>query len=251
MLKGKRRDGVGFRTENTPSSQRFDLNISESEREDASWQIAAAASVAWFGRTDAGSLASQYSAAKQDAQAWLSRLDRNHDRRVIAEEATGDDRARFDAWLATCDRNSDQIVEWEEAEAWLRLQRRIAEACALLTMLDFGRGLFDFTDVNHDGRLSATEMSSLADRLNKNGCLVEGALDARRLPRTILCVAAHGHPQHVLLPRESAGPAWFQAMDRNGDGFVSRAEFFGSRARFESLDHDADGYLSTFELLRE
>jgi hypothetical protein len=36
-------------------------------------------------------------------------------------------------------------------------------------------------------------------------------------------------------------------MDRNGDGFVSRAEFLGSAKEFARLDRNGDGLISPEE----
>ena len=46
------------------------------------------------------------------------------------------------------------------------------------------------------------------------------------------------------------GPAWFRAMDRNGDGFVSPAEFLGPPELFRQLDLNGDGLISTEEAER-
>jgi hypothetical protein len=48
----------------------------------------------------------------------------------------------------------------------------------------------------------------------------------------------------------SAGPAWFRAMDRNGDGDVSRREFLGTDADFRRIDTDGDGLISREEAER-
>ena len=42
-------------------------------------------------------------------------------------------------------------------------------------------------------------------------------------------------------------PNWFQAMDRNGDGDLSRREFTGSADVFNKLDHDQDGLIDGTE----
>ena len=47
--------------------------------------------------------------------------------------------------------------------------------------------------------------------------------------------------------RTTRGPAWFAAMDRNGDGFVSRAEWLGTAGAFDELDRDGDGLISPEE----
>jgi hypothetical protein len=46
------------------------------------------------------------------------------------------------------------------------------------------------------------------------------------------------------------GPRWFQAMDKNGDGYISRQEFVGSPAAFAKLDTDGDGRISVEEAER-
>ncbi|WP_425618963.1 hypothetical protein NA78x_002688 [Anatilimnocola sp. NA78] len=43
------------------------------------------------------------------------------------------------------------------------------------------------------------------------------------------------------------GPAWFNAMDRNGDGGVSGREFSGPAEIFYKLDLDQSGLLSPAE----
>ena len=54
---------------------------------------------------------------------------------------------------------------------------------------------------------------------------------------------------HNPLPARR-GPRWFQAMDRNGDGYLSPREFLGSPARFRELDADGDGRISVAEAER-
>ena len=43
------------------------------------------------------------------------------------------------------------------------------------------------------------------------------------------------------------GPDWFQKMDRNHDGDVSRREFLGPRDQFDRLDRDNDGLIDPDE----
>jgi EF hand len=47
--------------------------------------------------------------------------------------------------------------------------------------------------------------------------------------------------------RPMKGPPWFQAMDKNGDGFVSPREFLGPPELFRQLDRNGDGLISVEE----
>jgi Ca2+-binding EF-hand superfamily protein len=50
--------------------------------------------------------------------------------------------------------------------------------------------------------------------------------------------------------RQSPGedtPAWLSAMDRNGDGEISRREFLGTPEQFARFDANDDGYLESAE----
>ena len=40
---------------------------------------------------------------------------------------------------------------------------------------------------------------------------------------------------------------WFQKMDRNRDGDVSRKEFLGTDEQFRAIDTDGDGLISVAE----
>jgi hypothetical protein len=54
---------------------------------------------------------------------------------------------------------------------------------------------------------------------------------------------AQAKPQAV----PARGPAWFRALDKNGDGFVSPQEFIGPPELFAKLDLNGDGRISVEE----
>jgi hypothetical protein len=116
------------------------------------------------------------------------------------------------------------------------------------------RGWFEMLDTNRDGQLSVHEMrrawESLADaEAQKKGSLAPP--DAKTPAWTLTLVPGLDQDHATPLTRERVaarcGPAWFQAMDRNGDGFVSRREFLGTAAQFRKLDRDGDGLISPEE----
>ena len=58
-------------------------------------------------------------------------------------------------------------------------------------------------------------------------------------------------PYGRLPTSRPAAPLWFQKMDRNADGDLSRTEFFGPKAAFLKLDADGDGLVSVEEAARK
>ena len=149
-------------------------------------------------------------------------------------------------WLTpVADRNGDGKLDRKELDAWLDLQQQVTRGQVLVTILD-GGGLFELLDTNHDGALSARELRGVWDRVRDAGCAPGGTFDRTKLPRTVLAAASHGYPQAFGIDLRG-GPAWFRAMDKNGDGDVSRKEFTGPPEVFDKLDLDKDGLLSAEE----
>ena len=218
---------------------------SASKASSAVWRTRKTGNVDWFVRSDPGRLPTQTDIAIKNSEAWFNRLDRDRDHFVDSSEVAGDDRRRFDSWKTLLDRDDDGRISTTETAKGLALQRTIAEAHWLITVLDFERGLFEYFDVNHDGGLSRNELRDVSARLSREGRLSDGRLNLAQLPVQILCIVANGHPREPLL--QQARSNWFQAMDRNGDGTVSRSEFLGTAQTFAALDSDHDGALSAAE----
>ena len=131
---------------------------------------------------------------------------------------------------------------------------------------DARQSLFDLFDADRDGRLSQREiraMPKLVDELDRNG---DGAIGPDEIPWNYLFRVEQGagntggvDPFTALEslgvnagapPPTGKGPVWFQRMDRNRDGDVSRAEFLGSDALFRRIDTDGDGLVSVEEAER-
>lgn len=147
----------------------------------------------------------------------------------------------------TADRNEDGSLSHEELDSWLEFQQKLAGVQALVTILAGSGGLFEFLDANHDGAISIPEFRTAAVRMEAAGALRDGFVDAKQIPDLLLIAVSQGYPQSTLGGEDRAGPAWFVAMDRNADGFVSRREFSGTPETFKSLDADKDGFLTAIE----
>jgi len=169
------------------------------------------------------------------------------------------------------DRDGDGKLFAKEMIAYLdtlkELQEVAMRSCASLAVRDQGRGLFDLLDGNKDGRLSVRElrrMAKLIDQLDRDG---DGRIDRREIPHRYR-IDAHPGPALGNLsttpvqtvrrmnendqPDDSSrnGPLWFQKMDRNRDGEVSRREFLGTDETFRKIDQDGDGLISVEEAKR-
>jgi Ca2+-binding EF-hand superfamily protein len=198
-------------------------------------------------RADDGKLAEQMTVARKRYLAAFAEFDANADEVLDAQELAVTKASQFKHLLAIADRNGDGKLDLKELTEWLDLQDQIAKGCVLLTVLDHGTGLFELLDSDHDGSLSVYELRTARDRLKAAGCITDGALDRTKLPRHILTTISLGHPMHAIGKPVRSGPEWFRAMDRNGDGFVSRREFTGPADLFDKLDLDKDGLISPEE----
>ncbi len=165
------------------------------------------------------------------------------------------------------DRDGDGKVYEKELMAYVdkveEMQSRATTSCVTLTFADNGRGLFELFDSDRDGRLSLRELKQLPHLVDEVG--KDGAIAPEHIPLSYLFSLEQGsggggpNPYAVFeamginADRPAAkgrGPLWFQKMDRNRDGDVSRREWLGSEALFRRIDTDGDGLISLEEALR-
>lgn len=198
-------------------------------------------------RTDAGKLAEQTSDARKRYESQFAEFDANADGTLDAKELAAPKASQFQQLLTVADRDDSKTLSKKELAEWLDLQGQIARGCVLLTLLDHGRGLFEVLDADRDGGLGVRELRTAWERLTTAGCVTDGKFDRAKLPRHLYGCVSHGHPQGTLGKPIRSGPAWFTAMDRNGDGDVSKREFTGPADVFAKLDTDGDGLLSATE----
>lgn len=150
------------------------------------------------------------------------------------------------AWLIPlADRDRDGTISPEEIERWLALQHQIIHGHVLISIYYSG-GLLELLDQNHDAGLSIRELRTAWQVLEIAGCTVESQLDLSRVPGVTFFIASQGYPNSF----RQVTPIridWFQQMDRNTDGDVSRREFIGSLEAFGRMDIDQDGLISLTE----
>jgi hypothetical protein len=119
---------------------------------------------------------------------------------------------------------------------------RTAAGVVSLTAVPGPVGLFDLLDTDRDGQLSVAELraakTALANWVPSNTGV------------SLFIVRGVAKPPAVPLVRtftRDAGPVWFRAMDKNGDGYVSAREFLGTIEQFRKIDTDRDGLISSVE----
>jgi Ca2+-binding EF-hand superfamily protein len=162
------------------------------------------------------------------------------------------------------DRNADEKLTLDELNAYLDLLGNGVARTTVLLVSDDGRNLFALLNTYHDGRLRTRELTQAWTRLSP--FVKDGVLSRTELPRQFQLLLSQGQPGEAFnafggtpVPGTSnrtnatvagKGPLWFQKMDRNGDGFVSRREFLGSKEDFDRIDTDGDGLISPDEAAR-
>jgi Ca2+-binding EF-hand superfamily protein len=165
------------------------------------------------------------------------------------------------------DRDGDGKITEKELMAWFdqmdSLRKLVDRSCVSMVVSTEGRGLFEYLDTNRDGKLSIRELRKAAELLERLGAR-DGKLDREDVPRHHrggLALGPNGGQDplgrkaivfrqgdmRATRPSAARGPLWFQKMDRNRDGDVSRKEFLGTDEQFKAIDTDGDGLISVEE----
>ena len=161
----------------------------------------------------------------------------------------------------TADRDGDGKLTEKELLAFLDIVSDIDAAATSVKVGEFGRGLFNLLDVNRDGALSQYELKhaweslmpedpkgrqsfSLSDISQQMQIQVNTGLGSEQVNRFI---SIRGGPVRNRRTDDVKAPGWFHKMDQNGDGYVSRREFLGSKADFDRIDLDHDGLIDPDE----
>ncbi len=171
------------------------------------------------------------------------------------------------ALMRLADRNSDGKVSEKEYLEFTDWRDRLNGQTTFLPVEDRGRRLFAHLDRDGDGRLSQRELKTAWSRLQTWDRDRTGAIRRDQMPQQYRLTVSYGRPLRVTVAgpggfappgRPGAattvpawrGPLWFQKMDRNRDGDVSRGEFLGTDEQFRRIDGDGDGLIDVEEAER-
>jgi Ca2+-binding EF-hand superfamily protein len=171
-------------------------------------------------------------------------------------------RVRGGAEFSRIDKDHDGKIFVEEYVEYVTRQNEMASQRTSAVFSDRGSTLFEIMDANRNGQLATRELRTLPQVVSSWDGDHDGKIKHDDIPRryqlqfapgsgtagtngvVTLAVATSG-PNNPRL--SGVGPEWFQRMDRNRDGDLSRREFLGTRAEFLRLDADHDGLLDAKE----
>jgi Ca2+-binding EF-hand superfamily protein len=172
----------------------------------------------------------------------------------------------FNELFSFLDRDGDGKIFEKELTAVLDETADAATALARgvisTEVAEAGRGLFGLIDTDGDGRLSVRELRGMVKLIEKFDRDKDGMLSPTEVPRRFRVSFTRGPGAAAnpfgripaaremgmqANPRPKVGPIWFQKMDRNQDGDVSRREFLGTDEEFRRIDTDGDGLIDAKE----
>ena len=136
------------------------------------------------------------------------------------------------------DRDNDGKLYKTEVEAYLDRQSDALASRVMLTIGDRGRSLFDMLDSDSDHKLGLRELrraAALLANLDRDG---DGRIARSEIPHQYRLAIGRGPAavrppgldpyERLETPVGRGGSAWFEKMDRNRDGDISRREFLGT-----------------------
>lgn len=162
----------------------------------------------------------------------------------------------FEAAFARFDRDADGKMFEKEMLASADGEILTALSRTSVSVENRGQDLFEILDTNRDRRISQREFLESLDRFSLWDTDGDGQLAESEVPQLYQLSFERAAPPLPALARVMRrasgdaplqGPVWFQRMDRNQDGDVSREEFLGTPAQFQQLDANGDGLLDAGE----
>lgn len=171
----------------------------------------------------------------------------------------------FRAIFSSLDRDQDGKVFKKELRAYIKNQTGAASSRSVLSITDQGRDLFKILDLNRDQRLSNTELDAAIRRIDTWDTDNDRQIMKSEIPRQYRMNLERGRPggfgnlpvAFAVYPGgprvggpAAGGPKWFQRMDVNGDGEVSRKEFLAKLSIFRKLDTNQNGRIDRDEAAR-
>ena len=167
-----------------------------------------------------------------------------------------------DVTFTQVDRNGNGMLLLDELLTYVDQESALSQSRVDLTVAHDGSSVFEILDANSDRRISLRELRNAVERLKSYDRDGNGEISSAELVGKFRTILELGKPAALritsemradnasaapIVNRKTDGPDWFQRMDRNRDGDVTRREFLGPIARFREIDRAGDGLISAEE----
>lgn len=158
--------------------------------------------------------------------------------------------------VSSLDTDENGKIYFDEFVAYIKPRFDVARNRCELLIVEQGRTLFEILDSDRDGRLSHREIRAIAEKLALWDTNADGQLSSEEIPLQYRMIGAEGtllrsFPSNIATNSSrrsgTTGPTWFQKMDRNRDGEVSKREFLGDVDLFDKIDVNKDGTIDASE----
>ncbi len=176
----------------------------------------------------AGTAQAQQQERRFNPVATIIQLDANGDQTIERDEVPESGRDAFETLLKAGDENKNGKLEQQEIRGLL--QKLQAEG-------NRGAERFKAMDKDEDGKISKEEFEGPAPLFGRLDADNDGFITREEGARFALA----NRP-------EAAGMDRFKAMDKDGDGKVSKEEFPGRAPLFDRLDTNKDGFIQPGEM---
>ena len=219
----------------------------------------------WFGSFTFAVLLSASAAQAQEGDLF-SKLDKNTDGQVSADEVEGDAKGIFERLVRNGDENKDGKLSKEEFTAAMKKRQGGESAPGGRPGGDRPAGpgpgfnpeeMFKRADANGDGKISKEEAPErLKERFDRLDANTDGSVDKEEFVRAMARIAnAGGQPGGApgQPPRGEfvVGAMVLKALDADGNGEISASEIADAPKALAKFDKNSDGKLDKEEMLAQ
>jgi len=184
-------------------------------------------------------------------------LDKNN---YIDEQETGRSEV-FRASFAVFDEDGDGKLFENELTSVVDGRMKAARSRTRMDISSRGRNLFEILDVDRNRVLGHRELAQAVKRIALWDTDGDNAVSEAEIPQLYQISFGPGQPEFrgLRIPgaavrsrgeavaTNSTASNWFEKLDRNGDGELTRREFPGTIAEFQKSDQNSDGVVDTAE----
>ncbi len=161
--------------------------------------------------------------------------------------------------FSAVDHNGDGMIRQQELLSYVELESLLFSSRVVLLLSRNAASILERVDANADAKLGLRELRQAPERILAWDTDGDGRITPEEKPESSRLILQNGEtllfrqdsqrrqPRRANQP--AAGSGWFEMMDRNRDGDVSRREFLAPIETFHRLDTNADGLLSATEAL--